>query len=582
MRLGFDHLRKNFGGHTVFENISGEVNSGDVIGLIGDNGVGKTTLAKILAGLEPYDSGRVQLSPGHAGVFYLEQFPAFQPHVSVYDVVFQAAGGNAGDSIAAAKKVLNKMGLREKIWAQKAATLSGGEKTKLSLCKVMVSDFDFLLMDEPSNHLDMESCEALEEYILNLGKPLLVISHDRYLLDRVTNKIWELTARDLKVYEGNYSIHRDQKDIEARYSVREYQKQQSQMEHLRHMISHRKDWYASAHKSAGQSDFYRAKAKKHTSILKAKEKELEKLEQNRVEKPQKAISPAFEVINRSLFAGKLPRVLVRGEDLSKRFGEKTIFEDASFYIMRGDKVALIGQNGSGKTTFLRILCRLEPDYKGSITISPSVKIGYFAQELEHLNNASSILDHVLEQEAAAGEARLLLASLLFKGDAVFKRIGSLSMGEKGRVAFARLILSGANMLVLDEPTNYMDILSREKIEEVLAEFKGALLFVSHDRYFIKKLANRIFQIKNRKLFCHEGNYDYYLAKSREARERSEIGIDYNKITDAIRRLECELAFLSGQLNSVLEEEEKARLNSRFLQTSRELNAYKAALEKRPN
>lgn len=581
MKLGFDNLRKSYGSRIVFENLSGEINSGDIIGLIGNNGVGKTTLVKILAGLETSDLGSVDF-PRNAVVLYVEQFPVFDAGLSVYDEVLYAAESNnreKRDVPYLVKKTLNKIGLKEQVWSREAVSLSGGEKTKLSLCKAVVSDFDFLLLDEPSNHLDMKSCEGLEDYISNLRKPVLIISHDRYFLDRIANKIWELTAGGLKVYKGNYSAYKDQKEIEIRNREGQYNKQQAKIEHLKDMINDRKAWGASAHKDAGQSDFYRAKAKKHTSVLKAKERELEKLERNKVEKPRKTLSPAFEVINKSVAAGKLPNVLAQGENLSKNYGDKIIFEKASFTVARGDKIALIGENGTGKTTFLRMLCHIDEEYRGSITVSPSVRIGYFSQGLENTDENRSILEQILAPGITVEEARLLLACLLFRGDEVFKKVGSLSMGEKGRVAFARLILSGANTLILDEPTNYMDIVSREKMEEVLGEFQGAVLFVSHDRYFIKKLAKRIFRINNHKIVSYDGDYDYYLTKCREEKDRKGKGPEYKNIADNIRRLENKLAFLSGQLNGDMEEGEKELLNHQFINTARELNAYKETLKK---
>lgn len=586
MKLSFEKLGKIYGGQVVFTDISGEIDSGDIIGLIGVNGVGKTTLARILGGLEPFDSGQVNVFPSSGKVLYVEQFPAFEPDVSVYEEVFRSASVGMGEKTSEVsgkvKKVLNKMGMEETMWNQKAASLSGGEKTKLSLCRAMVREFDFLLLDEPSNHLDMESCQVLEEYLLGLGKPVLAISHDRYFLDTVANKIWELTGEGLKVYEGNYSDHKKQKEIETRNAEKEYEKQQARIEHLKRVISDRKNWYASAHKGAGQNDFYRSKAKKHASVIKAKERELEKLEENKLERPGKDVSPAFEVINKNVSPVKFPPVLMRGENLSKSFGEKVIFDNASFCIGRGEKVALVGPNGAGKTTFLRMVCGLDRDFLGTISITPSVKVGYFAQELDGLDEEASILEYAAGKDIPPGEARLLLASLHFRRDEVFKRIGDLSMGEKGRTAFARLILSGANMLVLDEPTNYMDIVSREKIEEVLREFNGSILFVSHDRYFIKRLATKIFRKKDQKIVSYEGGFDYYLQKSREEKEIIDTGGEYKTLTDDIRRLECRLAFLSGQINQVQDEEEKQRIDLEFIKTARELNAVKAALEKNRN
>jgi len=583
MKLSFDQICKDYAGRLVLNNLTGEINEGDIIGLVGANGAGKTTLAKILAGVIKADSGRVECFPNDARVLYLDQYPVFEDTSTVFEEVLRSLtdrtdGENSKwNAEATVRKCLNRMGLEEKLWFQKASGLSGGEKTKLSLCKAMVSEYDFLLLDEPSNHLDVESCQQLEDYIRNLGKPVLAISHDRYFLDAVTNKIWELSSRGLAEYKGNYSDYKQQKEIEDKNAERAYNKQQTQIEQLKSVINERKSWYASAHKAAGQNDFARSKAKKHAKTLKAKERQLERLEKNKLERPRVAPSPAFEIINKGILGNKLPPTFVCGKNIVKSYGDNIILDNTGLNINRGDKIALIGKNGSGKSTLLKMICGLDTEFSGSISLSPAVRVGYFAQELDNLDESVSILDYLIAQGTSVGEARLLLACLLFRGDAVFKKIGRLSMGEKGRVAFASLILSGANMLVLDEPTNYMDIQSRERIEDVLEEYAGVILFVSHDRYFIQRLANKVIQIEGKKLITYHGGYRYYLDKCKEKKEIREFGDEFNMLSDNIRRLECRLAFLSGQLNSVVDEAEKEKLDQEFISTARELKEYKQAL-----
>lgn len=579
MNLHFDNIGKSYQGKTVLANISGKINPGDKIGLIGVNGRGKTTLAKLLAGLEACDTGKVKVSPSQGKILYIEQYPNFEEQVTVYEEIFRLALENQHqDSETTTKRALRMVGLDEKIWGQRAVNLSGGEKTKLALCRALVSHFDLLILDEPTNHLDLPSYTWLEDFVQKLNQPLLVISHDRFFLDRVVNKIWELSDQGLKAYEGNYSAYKGQKEIEQTTITRNYEKQQAKIKSLQQMIHERENWFRSAHKAAGQNDFYRSKAKKHTSVLKAKARELARLEQNKIEKPKKAVSPAFEIINKSITNQKFPPYLIQGKQITKAYGERTVLREISFDIKRQDRIALIGPNGAGKTSLLKIICGLEQDYSGSLTVNPSVKIGYFAQELDHLNGESTILDEVLLEGTTTEEARLLLACLLFRGDAVYKKIAHLSMGERGRVAFAKLILSGANVLVLDEPTNYMDILSKEKVEEVLEEFSGVIIFVSHDRYFIQRLANRIFLLENQGLSCYDGGYEYYLTKCREQRKQAEVGLDYGQIADTIRRLECELAFLGGKLNEPLEPAEKESLNERFLAIAKELRNNRELLK----
>jgi ATPase subunit of ABC transporter with duplicated ATPase domains len=580
MDLHFSSLCKSYKGKRVFENIDGQIGDGDKIGLIGANGVGKTTLARLLAGRESCDAGQVNCSPSYMEILYIEQYPIFDTDISVYGEACRAVSNNGRD-IKDTKRIvqttLDRVGLGREKWQQRAETLSGGEKTKLLLCKAMMSQFDLLILDEPTNHLDMDSYVWLEEFVGESDKPMLIISHDRFFLDNAVNRIWELTPLELKAYEGNYSAYRLQREIEQKSIAKDYDKQQTKIRHLKQVIYERKGWYESAHKSAGQNDFYRSKAKKHAGVLKAKEKQLERIEKDRIDKPRKLVSPAFEVINKNITGKKLPSFLVRGKNISKGFAQNLLFDSVSFNIKRRDRIALIGQNGVGKTTFLKVVCGIDKDYGGTVAVNPSVKIGYFAQEFDNLDNDAAILDELVAVGAGVGDVRLLLAGLLFRGDDVYKRIGNLSMGEKGRVAFVKLILSGANLLVLDEPTNYMDIQSREKIEKVLDEFGGSIIFVTHDRYFIRKLANRIFVMENQKLCCYDGDYEYYMDKLKEERAKKETGAGYRRLADNIRKLECQLAFLSGKLSETKDEHEKQILNEKFLETAMELNGYKESL-----
>ncbi|HHY30976.1 MAG TPA: ABC-F type ribosomal protection protein [Syntrophaceticus sp.] len=582
MNLSFQGLCKSYKGKTVFKNITGKIEGQDKIGLIGVNGIGKTTLARILSGEEICDQGEIQWVPSNTTILYIEQYPEFDSNVSVYEEIYRvAASGNHHHIIdieTIVKMSLNKVGLDEKMWGLRALSLSGGEKTKLALCKAMVSSYDLLILDEPTNHLDLKSYEWLEEFIRSINKPMLIISHDRFFLDNVVSKIWELTSQRLSVYEGNYSAYKMQKENELTTITREYEKQQMEIRHLKKVINERKNWYEGAHKAAGTNDFYRAKAKKHANVLKAKKKQLERIEKTKISKPEKNVSPGFQMINKNTTGTRLPRFLVQGKNVSKSFGKKVILQNTSFNIRRGDKIALIGENGVGKTTLLKMICGIE-SYSGTIRINPSVKIGYFAQELDNLNNDSSVLDDVLNVGTTVEDTMSILAALLFRGEGVHQKIASLSMGEKGRVAFAKLILSGADLLILDEPTNYMDIPSKEKIEHVLDEFMGSIIFVSHDRYLIQRLANSVFVIDKQNLYCYYGDYEYYIAKCREQMRREEVGVEYKDLADNIRRLECELAFLGGKLNEVLDEEEKEMLSKKYLAAAKELNKQKKVLKK---
>lgn len=577
MNIIFENLYKDYQGKVVFSGISGRVDKNDKIGLIGINGVGKTTLARILSHLEGYEEGSIKYSPQSLRIIYMNQALDRFEESNAYEFLFGSSGKK--DKELKIRKALSKVGLKEDVYDKAINTLSGGEKTKLMLCKVLAEDFDLLILDEPTNHLDMESSRWLEGFISKLNKTIIIISHDRYFLDKTVTKIWELSSKALKEYEGNYTKYKLEKEIATQNTIREYEKQQDKIEHLKEIIDDRKEWFSKAHKAARQNDFLRSKAKKHVSVMRAKERELERIQKNSIERPKEDAAACFDILNKSIINTKLPQYLVQGRDLYKAYEDRIIFKEAEFNIRRGEKAALIGSNGAGKTTLLRMINGVDDNYSGSLTVNPSVKIGYFAQELDNLDFDKSILDNVLSNETTQGEARLLLACLLFKGDDVFKKVENLSMGEKCRTAFAKLILSGANLLILDEPTNYMDIVSKEKIEEILKEFKGSIIFVSHDRYFINKLATKIIKIDNLKLVSYMGSFQEYEASDIEnGKIKSELS-EYKKLKDSIDRLELELAFLSGKLNEKLSDEEKETLNRNFIETARELNEYKNKLKK---
>lgn len=580
MQLHFSALTKSYQGKTIFRQLSGSISEGDKVGLVGANGIGKTTLLKLLTGQEEPDSGVVKRLPPSAKILHLKQSPKYAADISVYDFLLSVAKEcqPKQNCEPLVQKALQQIGLTQEKWQQHTDQLSGGEKTKLALGRLVVSDFDMLILDEPTNHLDMQGQAWLEEYLQKLIQPLLLVSHDRYFLDHTVNTIWELTAQGLTFYPGNYSAYREQKMVAEKHSQREYDKQQQRIQHLQEVISDKKDWYHNAHRAAGQNDFYRSKAKKHAKVLKAKEKELARIEKKKVTKPKKNVSPAFEVINKTLLTDRVPRLLGQGQNVSKRFGNNIIFSGVSFTIKRGDRIAVIGENGAGKTTLLKVISKLASVEQGTFRMSPAVKIGYFAQELNNLNEQATILDNVVTDHYTVAEVRLLLACLMFRGDDIFKKVASLSMGEKGRVAFAQLILSGATLLVLDEPTNYMDIQTKEKIEAVLADYQGSLIFVSHDRYFIEQLANRVFLLEQQQLFCYEGDYQYFLVKRRQQAMQAAVGEDYQLMKDEISRLEYEIALLSGQLAAAKNEAEKEELEVQFIKCSRELADYKKLLQ----
>lgn len=561
MRIYFKELSKSYLEQKVFENLQGSINEGDKIGIVGINGVGKSTLIKIIANKESADSGIVKREPSNIKIKYAMQDICIEESKLVSEILLT---NNSGIKI---KKLLNELNLEEKILEEKFENLSGGEKTKIKLISTLCGDFDFLFLDEPTNHLDMKATEWLENHLRKLNKTIVIVAHDRYFLDNVVKKIWELTDKGLKIYEGNYTDYVNQKDIEVKTQTKEYENQQDKIRSLEKIISDRTEWFHRAHDAAGQSDFLRAKAKKQMQVVKSKGKELEKVKENAVGKPKKDIAAAFNIINRNIINMKTAKYLIKVNNLRKSFGEKLILKNETFEVERGDKIALIGENGTGKSTILKMIMGLDNEYDGEIAVNPSIKIGYLSQEFEDMKRNNTILDEVLQIGTTKNDARMLLACLMFRGENVFKKIDDLSLGERSRVAFAKLILSGAQLLILDEPTNYMDIVSCEKIEEVMLEYQGTILVVSHDRYFVKKLANKIFELKENRIFKFDGDYDYYLSKANQKEENKEN----LKIKDRIRMLEYEVTSINLKIDMILDLDEKQRLTHEFIKKSRELN-----------
>lgn len=577
MNLIFEGLTKSYQDKMILSNISGGISNGEKIGFIGSNGVGKTTLAKILAGVEFPDKGNIEYTPRNALIIYLQQSPDFQPGASVYEELYQAVSKNYGSNESVdtvVKKSLNQMEIHESFWEKQATSLSGGEKTKLMLCKVLTRDFDLLILDEPTNHLDSDSAASLEKTIKRIKQSVLLISHNRYLLDRVADPIWELTAKGLKSYKGNYSAYKIQKKNEDKHIAKEYEKQQLRIEQLNQSIRSRRNWLASAQKISD----YKNAAKTQASAIKAKEKELARILSNRIEKPVQIPLPAFDFINKSPGqSNKLSPVIIRGNQISKAYGEQGVLQDLSFTIGRGDKIALLGDNGAGKTTLLKIICGVDQRFQGELFLDPALKIGYLSQEFGELNADGTILDNARTANKSTEDIRTLLACLLFRKNDVFKKIKQLSMGEKSRVAFARLVLSGANFLVLDEPTNYLDTYAKEKIEAVLELYAEGILFVSHDIYFVERIADKIMLLEQGLLKLYNGSYNYFLRKRKDENSKNTGGIDLINISNRILLLECDLASIGGKLNGKLSDSDKKTLNEDYLRKAHELNELRRLL-----
>ena len=392
--------------------------------------------------------------------------------------------------------VLKGLGFQEEEFSRPVSTLSGGQKTRVSLGKLLLSKPDILLLDEPTNHLDLNSITWLETYLLNYTGAVLIVSHDRYFLNRIVTKVIEIEAGQVMTYLGNYSDFSYKKKQLREAQLKEYLNQQQEIKHQEAVIEKLRS-------------FNREKSIKRAE---SREKMLNKIE--RIEKPQEINTDIHLTLTPSVVSGN---DVLSIEHLSKAFPPQQLFSDVSFEIKRGEHVAIIGDNGTGKTTLLKILNGLVDADHGSFTLGTNVHIGYYDQEHHVLHMEKTIFDEISDDYPSLTntEIRNMLAAFLFTGDDVFKLIGDLSGGERGRVSLAKLMLSEANFLILDEPTNHLDIASKEILEHALNDYTGTLLYVSHDRYFINQTATRILDLVNQKFVNYIGNYDYYLEKKEE-------------------------------------------------------------------
>ncbi|HJD37853.1 MAG TPA: ABC-F family ATP-binding cassette domain-containing protein [Candidatus Blautia ornithocaccae] len=535
MILACQNIEKSFDGELLLQDVNFHIEEREKAALIGINGAGKTTLLRIIMGELPADNGQVILSRGKT-IGYLAQHQEIDTNLSIYGSLLEmkqhildieqnmralekemkhASGEELSKIMESYSRltqkfeqengyackseiigVLKGLGFEEKDFDKMVSTLSGGQKTRVALGRLLLSSPDIILLDEPTNHLDMDSIAWLETYLLNYPGAVFIVSHDRYFLDKVVTKIVELDNTKATVFTGNYSAYSEKKAQLRKAAYQAYLNQQQEIKHQEEVI-------------AKLRQFNREKSIRRAE---SREKMLEKMEV--LEKPTE-VDAAMRISLKPRITSGNDVLMV--EHLSKSFPSLPLFQDLSFTIKRGEKVAIIGNNGTGKTTILKILNRLLPADEGSFRLGSKVHIGYYDQEHHVLHMEKTVFEEISDEypKLTNTEIRNLLAAFLFTGDDVFKPISALSGGERGRVSLAKLMLSEANFLILDEPTNHLDIISKEILEDALKSYEGTVLYVSHDRYFINRTATRILELTNQKLVNYIGNYDYYLEKKEE-------------------------------------------------------------------
>lgn len=535
MILSCNNIGKAFGSDVILDQVSFHIEEHEKAAIVGINGAGKTTLLKIIIGEIPPDTGDVVVSKGKT-LGYLAQHQELESSRTIYDEVLEIkrpiiqmeerirkleqkmkdASGQELESMLSEYSRLNHqfelengyayqsevigvlkgLGFTEEEFQKKVTILSGGQKTRVSLGKLLLSNPDIILLDEPTNHLDMESIAWLENYLLNYKGSVIIVAHDRYFLNRVVKKVVELERGRAQVYLGNYDAYSQKRAMVRQAQMKAYLNQQQEIKHQQEVIAKLKS-------------FNREKSIKRAE---SREKMLAKIEV--LDKPVE-INDAMSITLEPWTESGNDVLSIR--NLSKAFGPLSLFSHVDMEIKRGERIAVIGNNGTGKSTLLKIIMDMLPADTGEIRPGSKVHVGYYDQEQQVLHPEKTIFDEIQDDYPTMDNTRVrnVLAAFLFTGDDVFKRISDLSGGERGRVSLAKLMLSEANFLILDEPTNHLDITSKEILEDALNHYTGTVLYVSHDRYFINRTATRILELTGQTFINYLGNYDYYLEKKEE-------------------------------------------------------------------
>jgi macrolide transport system ATP-binding/permease protein len=580
--LRVSHISVTYGIRQVLKDVSLTLGAGEKVALVGANGAGKTTLIKVILGETEPDAGHVHLVNPDTRIGYLPQALRWRPGTTVGGLL-QAAEetGLAAAGTATSKRKPPAGGAGEATkrfqLAKYAPTtsveqLSGGERTRLALACLWLEQADLLLLDEPTNHLDLNGLAWLASWVREFPGPALVVSHDRYFMDEVVQRVVALEEASVRSYPGDYTAYRRAKQQELEAQMALYREQEEEARRLRAAAIKHAQWSKRAHDSA-VTEFWRHKAEKLVTRGHAIERRIERLEAERVRKPKEARQLKLAVRH----TGKAGRDLVIAEGLGKAFGHR-LFGDAGFVVRRGEKVGLVGDNGSGKTTLLRMIAGEEPAAEGRLWVTPAAQVAYLDQHAAGLRDNRTVLDEVAELVSEPGRARSLLGSFLFSGDSVMARVGTLSAGERMRLALLRMLLSPANLLLLDEPTNYLDLPARERVEAALESYDGAVVLVSHDRYLLRRVCSKILSIERGTVVTYLGGYEEYSGKvggglSGGRAKRQGEGLARAEAVSAEKMvLENQVAVLSARLATLTEDHpDREAVVQEFIEKARALS-----------
>jgi macrolide transport system ATP-binding/permease protein len=559
------NIKKSFGDHDVLEDVNFCVNRGDIVGIVGGNGAGKSTLANIIIGNLEKDYGEIIFYNNNLNIGYLSQKSHYCEDYYDERII---------EDKEISKKFLNitnHLGLDSPhSWSkEKFSSMSGGERTKLAISSVLSENNNFLILDEPTNHLDYDGVKYLIGAVKNFHGTMIIISHDRYFLDSVVNKIFELEYGKITEYIGNYTFYRKEK--KRIYEIRKHQYfvQQNENNRIKEEIKTLKNWSSKAHRESrkkaaamgwkkGGKEYLRAKAKKKDIQIKSKIKKLEKMKAEGIEKPKEEKRIFFKINN----AYKRGNAVLEAENISKSFDNKDLFYDSTFYVSRGEKVAVFGKNGCGKTTLIKCILGEETIDNGRLWLTPGAKISYLSQEITDLDEEKLPLELL---DASEGErrskAQTILACMGMKEKIINKPVKFMSLGERTRLKLAQMVMGDSDILILDEPTNHLDLPTREELEEVLITYSGTIILISHDRYMLEKLCDGVLVYENNKIYKYNISFKEYIEKNENKKEEK---FDDRKKKEELMIIENRIAYVVGEMSLCSPSDEKyIKLHTEF-------------------
>lgn len=544
------NITKSFADEVILNDVSFDLLKNERVGIVGANGAGKTTLAKIIYGQLAPDSGKIEKQQ-NITIGYL--------HQSVDNEIHKEALSSKEFYLRT-----SELGLQQvQNWTnEQLANLSGGERLKITLAQIWATQPELLILDEPTNHLDFQGVNWLINELKHFNGTVLIISHDRYFLDKAVSTIYDLEQGYLTIYSGNYTTYREKKQKLNADKLHQYEIMQKYKANVEQQINQLQQWSGKAHrnmnKQEGFKEYHGVKAKKIDKAIKSKMKRLnQELEKKKIEKPIEEAPVRFQFAENK----KRGKRMVEAERLEKSFGKRTLFKDSSFYINNGERIGLIGPNGSGKTTLLNMIIGHELQTSGKLIISQANKVAYLSQDVGDMPLSIRAIDALeLTDQEEQFKARTILANMGIHADKLMQPIASLSLGERTRIKLTKILLQGYNLLILDEPTNHLDLASREQLEAALTDFTGTLLIVSHDYYFMNKLCNKLLVIENEKIIRVEMNLEQY-----EKRKQSQSEPNIQGIKEELLCIETEITAVLGQMSLILpSSEEYTQLDQKFL------------------